>query len=182
MENPGRGDWASDFQNDLPGQGRPADLPSGRIPRQSGDKDSNAGALLALACPQHRGDSGGGKPPPHPRCARCDMLVPRRALNGRYLTTAQCARGEERKRRRLAEAEARESSERAINSYRKPIKNVSAFRYLGRVLMAGDDDWLAVIGNLGKARKSWGRLSWVLGREGADPKVSGNFIRRYPRR
>ena len=64
MENPGRGDWASDFQNDLPGQGRPADLPSGRIPRQSGDKDSNAGALLALACPQHRGDSGGGKPPP----------------------------------------------------------------------------------------------------------------------
>ena len=30
-----------------------------------------------------------------------------------------------------------------------------AFRYLGRVLMAGDDDWLAVVGNLGKARKSW---------------------------
>ena len=39
----------------------------------------------------------------------------------------------------------------------------------------GNDDWLAVVGNLGKARRSWGRLSWVLGREGADPKVSRMF-------
>ena len=38
-----------------------------------------------------------------------------------------------------------------------------------------DDDWLAVVGNLGKERKNWGQLSWVLGWEGADPKVSGNF-------
>ena len=45
------------------------------------------------------------------------------------------------------------------------------------MLTAGDDDWLAVIGNLGKARKSWGGLSRVLGREGADPKVSGNFYK-----
>ena len=43
------------------------------------------------------------------------------------------------------------------------------------MLTAGDDDWLVVVGNLGKARKSWGRLYRVLGREGADPKVSGNF-------
>ena len=50
-----------------------------------------------------------------------------------------------------------------------------AFKYLGRVLTAGKDDWLAVVGNLGKARRSWGRLSWVLGREGADPKVSRTF-------
>ena len=41
------------------------------------------------------------------------------------------------------------------------------------MLTAGDDDWLAVVGNLGKARKSWGRLSWILIQEGADPKVLG---------
>ena len=46
---------------------------------------------------------------PQPRCARCDILVPRRALNGRHPAMAQCARGEERKRQRLAEAETRES-------------------------------------------------------------------------
>ena len=39
---------------------------------------------------------------PHPRCPRCDMRVPRKALNGRHLGTAQCVKGAERKRRRLA--------------------------------------------------------------------------------
>ena len=45
------------------------------------------------------------------------------------------------------------------------------------MLTAGDDDWFAVVGNLGKGRKSWCRLSRVLGREGADPNVSGNFYK-----
>ena len=41
--------------------------------------------------------------------------------------------------------------------------------------MAGDNNWLAVLGNLGKVRRSWGRLLQVIGREGADPKVSRAF-------
>ena len=44
-------------------------------------------------------------------------------------------------------------------------------------MAAGDDDWLAVVGNLGNARKSWGALSWILSREGVDPKVSGHFYK-----
>ena len=55
---------------------------------------------------------------PHPWCARCNILVPRRALNNRHPVTAQCARGAERKRRRLAEAETREISEQAFEAYR----------------------------------------------------------------
>ena len=55
---------------------------------------------------------------PHPRCARCDMQVPRRALNGRHLGTVQCTKGAERKRRRLAETETWENSERAFKAYR----------------------------------------------------------------
>ena len=50
-----------------------------------------------------------------------------------------------------------------------------AFTYRGRVLTANDKDWSAVVGNLGKARRSWVQLSWVLGREGADLKVSRAF-------
>ena len=38
-----------------------------------------------------------------------------------------------------------------------------------------DDDWPVVVVNLGKARRSWGRLVRVLGREGADPKVLRAF-------
>ena len=53
----------------------------------------------------------------HPRCARCNILVPRRALNGRYLAMSQCARVVERKRRRLVEAETRKSLKRAFKAY-----------------------------------------------------------------
>ena len=42
-------------------------------------------------------------------------------------------------------------------------------------MTASDKDWLAVVGNPGKARRSWGRLSWVLGWEGADVRVSRTF-------
>ena len=34
---------------------------------------------------------------PHPRSPRCDMQVPRKALNGSHLGTAQCAKGAEAK-------------------------------------------------------------------------------------
>ena len=55
------------------------------------------------------------------------------------------------------------------------MEAVSEFRYLGRILTTTDDDWTAVAGNIKKARRSWGRLARVLGREGADPKVSRTF-------
>ena len=45
------------------------------------------------------------------------MLVPRRDLNGRHPASDQCAMLEEQKRRRLAEAEMRESSVRAFEAY-----------------------------------------------------------------
>ena len=48
---------------------------------------------------------------------------------------------------------------------------MTEFKYLGRVLTEVDNDWPVVVGNLGKVRRSWGRLDRVLGREGADPKV-----------
>ena len=53
--------------------------------------------------------------------------------------------------------------------------NMTAFRYLGRMMTAGDDDCPEVVGNLQKARKSWGWSSQILIREGAYPKVSGHF-------
>ena len=54
---------------------------------------------------------------------------------------------------------------------------METFKYLGQVMTAGDYDWLSVAGNLVKARKSWGRLSRILIREGADKRVSGNFFK-----
>ena len=55
------------------------------------------------------------------------------------------------------------------------MRAVTEFWYIGRILTNTDDDWPAVAGNLRKARDTWGRLARILGREGADPKVSRNF-------
>ena len=67
------------------------------------------------------------------------------------------------------------TSEREFHAYGEHMRAVTEFRYLGRVLTDTDDDWPAVAGNIWKARASWGRLARVLGREGADPKVSRSF-------
>ena len=57
------------------------------------------------------------------------------------------------------------------------METVMVFRYLGWVLTAGDNYWIAVVGKLGKARKSWGQLLRILIREGLDLKVSGHFYK-----
>ena len=77
----------------------------------------------------------------------------------------------------MSEAELRDSTERAFEAYGKPLESVSTFKHLGRVMTAGDDDWPAVTGNLAKARKSWGHLSWILSWKGADKRLSGNFLK-----
>ena len=48
----------------ISGKGGTADTPCGGVPVETGDKDGNAGALFAPACPRHRGDAGGRKLPP----------------------------------------------------------------------------------------------------------------------
>ena len=101
---------------------------------------------------------------PHPRCTNCDMFVPWRSLNGRHKSTEMCRGGTDKKRRRLAEAEVRDSTEMAFEVYGKQIQTVPRFKYLGRILTERDDDWSTVAGNLAKARKSWGRLQGILSR------------------
>ena len=66
----------------------------------------------------------------------------------------------------------------AFEVYGQQIKSVPRFTYLGRVMTAGGEDWPAVAGNLAKARKSWGRMQGILRREGATPRISGNFSKR----
>ena len=90
------------------------------------------------------------------------MLVLLQALNTRHHATEMCRKGAERKRQRMAEAELRNRTERAFKAYEKPIDTVNKFKYLGRVMTAGDDDWPSVAVNLVKARKSWGRLARIL--------------------
>ena len=89
---------------------------------------------------------------PLPWCPWCDLQVSRKALNGRHLETSQCRTGTERKRRRLAEAEIRVTSEKAFHAYGINMRAVTEFKNLGRVLTNTDDDWPTVAGTIRKAR------------------------------
>ena len=71
----------------------------------------------------------------------------------------------------------REITERAFESYGAPLENLTAFKYLGRVMTAVDGDWPTMVVNLQKARNIWGWFSRIFIREGADPKVSGIFFK-----
>ena len=90
---------------------------------------------------------------PHPRCPRCDMIVPWRALNRKHLAKAQCAKGVEGKRIQMAEENLRESLERDFQAYMEPLETVILFKYMGQVMTTGGYDWPEVAGNLRKARK-----------------------------
>ena len=68
--------------------------------------------------------------------------------------------------------------EREFEAYGAPLENVTTFKYLGRVMTAGYYVWTEVVDKLQRASNSWGRLSRILSREGADMKVSGMFLRR----
>ena len=116
---------------------------------------------------------------PHPMCPQCDMLVLWRSLNERHKSTAMCRSGAKMKRRQLVETEIRESTKMEFEFYRKQLKTAPSFKYLGRIMTAGDDDWPAVAGNLGKARKSWGQLQRILSREGQTRECRGTFLRRW---
>ena len=48
---------------------------------------------------------------------------------------------------------------------------------LGRPLSSTDSDWPALFYNLRKARAKWARVSRMLAREGANPRISGMFYK-----
>ena len=57
-------DWgAQDIRNEFP-KGKKSAVPGGGMPGGVCDTSGDAGALRAPARPQHRGDFGGGQPPP----------------------------------------------------------------------------------------------------------------------
>ena len=66
--------------------------------------------------------------------------------------------------------------ERSFQAYREPLESVTLFKYMGQVLMAGEENWPDVAVNLRKAGKIWMRMTRILGREGADPRILGGVF------
>ena len=50
---------------------------------------------------------------------------------------------------------------------------VTSFQYLGRVILAADNDWLAVVQNLARKMVVRKRMKRIFSRKGSEPLVSG---------
>ena len=92
---------------------------------------------------------------PHPQCPLWDMLVPQKALNGTHRCTLQCTWGADRRRRHLSTEEEREVTARDFSAYWRPLEMLTYFKDLGRVILATDDYWPAVVGNLARSKTVW---------------------------
>ena len=84
-------------------------------------------------------------------------------------------KGTEEKSRRLSVEEEREVTSRSFRAYGIPMDMATSLKYLGQVISAAVDDWPAVVKNMSKARAVWQRLTGIISREGAAPRVSGFF-------
>ena len=77
----------------------------------------------------------------------------------------------------MAEEEIQEIEERDFHAHGRPLKTVTSFKYMERILTEVDNDWPTEAGNLKKAQKSWERLTRILGQDGDNPRVSGVFFK-----
>ena len=94
----------------------------------------------------------------NPRCTRCNIMVPWAALNGLHPNNTQCKNGVEWKRHRLVAEEMRDSTKRDFWACGRPLTSVTSFNYLRRIIMALDNDWSVVVGNLQKSWKKCDRM------------------------
>ena len=62
------------------------------------------------------------------------MLVPWVVLNGYHTTNAQCAKGAEQKRHRLASDKTKEIMARDLHAYTRLLNPVTSFKYLGQIM------------------------------------------------
>ena len=72
--------------------------------------------------------------------------------------------------------EERAVTSREFSAYILPLDMVNSFQFLGRVILAADENWPAVVRNFSRARVVWKIMTRILSREGAEPRVSVFFF------
>ena len=98
----------------------------------------------------------------HPRCPLCVMLVPWLALNRMHWCTAQCKKGVELNRRRLAAEEEREVKSRFFSAYGISLDMLTSFKYFGQFISEADDNLWVLVKDQAKAQAVWRRSTRII--------------------
>lgn len=111
---------------------------------------------------------------PLPRCHLCKMFVSNATTHNstKLCKTLQAKREKEEKVSQNAM-----DNKFDIKIGGESIEKVDSFLYLGRWLTVDDSDEVATISNIRKAQAKWKRISPVLTREGAQPKIMTSFYK-----
>ena len=91
--------------------------------------------------------------------------------------TKACEKAADRARKRRQVIANREADQVVFTIGDQPIQKVSAFKYLGRILSANDDDLPAVIANVRCARQRWGQVAQLLVWEGTSVSMMSYFYK-----
>ena len=63
--------------------------------------------------------------------------------------------------------------------YGRQVSNVTAFKYLGRIIMATYNNWPSAASNLSKAINNWVQAYRILGQMGDNSRTSGELFKMY---
>jgi hypothetical protein len=110
------------------------------------------------------------------QCPHCLFFCHNGHLN-RHQNSQSCRDGVLRHQRRQQQKQNEIAEATTVEINDTVIENVDTFKYLGRPISATSTDTVAINYNLRKARKTWGRISTILKREGANTKTMGNFYK-----
>jgi hypothetical protein len=113
---------------------------------------------------------------PMTKCPNC-LLFCRNPYTQQHINSNLCRDGAIRHQKRLQQLHSENAEISTLTINNTELEHVQTFKYLGRPLSATSTDQVAINYNLQKATKSWGRISNILRREGADPNTMGNFYR-----
>jgi len=113
---------------------------------------------------------------PWDKCELCGLQHPTPTWRC-HTESATCIRGWIAKRRRDIANKILQADEQVFTIDGTPIESVGSFRYLGRAESHADSDWGALHTNLRMARHKWYKLSKLLTREGANPRIFGMFYK-----
>ena len=113
----------------------------------------------------------------HKPCELCGMQVSPTNMTRGHRSSVLCRMLQRQREQARRLRECTEAQNIEFTALGSALGKVHEFRYLGRILTERDSDWPALRRNLSRARQRWGRISRLLAREGATPKVSGNFYK-----
>ena len=114
---------------------------------------------------------------PYPKCERCGLQVPWRALMTSHHHTQACLSGTSLRNKRHRALETQRAHEVTFTVEGKVLERVDTFRYLGRMISHTNSDWPAVFRQLTRARQRWAMLVRAIAHDQVPAKAAGMFYK-----